>query len=106
MNGYLNGARDNVNINEFTTLATAAAFDEGGNFIQVTFGPLTLVDYASQQGNTIPLFDYHLDAGSDAINADGVTTVSGRLAKDIDNEVRPAGPGQNPAIDIGADEVQ
>ena len=42
VNPYFNGPRDNLNIPEFTTLQTAGAFDEGGNFLQVTFGPLTL----------------------------------------------------------------
>jgi hypothetical protein len=107
VNSYLNGTRDNLDIGEFTTLATAAAFDEGGNFIQVSFGPLTLVDYASQQGQTIPLFDYHLDTGSDAIGAGSPSTAPvTRLEWDIDDEPRPAGNGQAAPIDIGADEVQ
>ena len=39
LNGYLNGGRGILDLGEFTTLQTAAAFDEGGNFIQVDFRP-------------------------------------------------------------------
>jgi len=102
VNGYLNGTRGSLNIGEFTTLATAAAFDEGGNFIQVSFGPLSLVEPDANPNNQEgDLFDYHLDNGSPAIDADGVTAVAGRLAEDIDNEARTQGD-----IDIGADEAQ
>ncbi|MGD8931459.1 MAG: choice-of-anchor Q domain-containing protein, partial [Chromatiales bacterium] len=103
VNGYLNGTRGSLNIGEFTTLATAAAFDEGGNFIQVSFGPLSLVEPDDNPNNLENgLFDYHLGGGSPAIDADGVTLVGGRLAEDIDNDPRPQGSG----IDIGADEAQ
>jgi hypothetical protein len=103
VNGYLNGARGSLNIGEFTTLATAGAFDEGGNFIQVSFGPLSLVEPDTNPNNPEgDLFDYHLAGGSPAIDVDGVTPVSGRLTQDIDNEARPQGGG----IDIGADEAQ
>jgi hypothetical protein len=47
VNPYFNGQRGNIDIQEFTTLQTAGAFDEGGNFIQVTFGPLSLIDSAT-----------------------------------------------------------
>ena len=41
---YYNGGRDSViQQTEVTALATAAAFDEGGNFIDARFGPLTLL---------------------------------------------------------------
>jgi len=92
VNAYFNGPRDNLNIPEFTTLQTAGAFDEGGNFLQVTFGPLTLDDY-----------DYHIQAGSPAIDEAGpVTPRLPLLRVDFDNDNRPQGP----QADIGADEVQ
>ena len=87
VNAYLNGPRDNLNIPEFTTLQTAGAFDEGGNFIQVTYGPLTLDGY-----------DYHITGGSAAINQGGAPG-GGRLAVDYDNQARA-----NP-MEIGADEL-
>jgi hypothetical protein len=97
VNPYFNGSRDALTIPEFTTIQTAGAFDEGGNFIQVTFGPLTLVD---PDGTPAPLFDYHVTTASDAIDAGG--PVAGRLLEDFDNDPRPQGA----ASDIGADEVQ
>ena len=103
VNGYFNGARDNLNIPEFTTLQTAGAFDEGGNFIQVTFGPLSLVEPDTNPNNPEgELYDYHLVTGSFAIDEGGVTPATGRLSVDIDNDLRPAAAGP----DIGADEAQ
>jgi len=105
INGYLNGGRGNLDLGEFTTLQTAGAFDEGGNFIQVDFGPLTLMDFASQQGQVIPLFDYHLSTegqGSDAIGEASDVPALHPLSVDFDNDARPNG-GDN---DIGADEAE
>jgi hypothetical protein len=89
VNGYFNGARGNIDIQEFTTLQTAGAFDEGGNFIQVTYGPLSLID--SLTGS---LLDYHVQAPSAAIDAGSNT-----LTVDFDDDVRVA------PTDIGADEA-
>jgi len=63
-NPYFNGALGNLDITEFTTLSTAGAFDEGGNFIQVVYSPLSIIDSA-----TGDLLDYH---ASSPIGADGV----------------------------------
>lgn len=75
-----------------TTLATAAALDEGGNYIEVHYGPLT------------PGGNYHLADGSPAINAayDPALTVSGLLAVDVDGQPRPTNTN---SADIGADEA-
>jgi hypothetical protein len=71
-------------------LTTASAADEGGNFVQVYYTPLRLM------GN------YHLGAGSPAINAPPAgSNAGGRLSEDIDGQARPA-PGGGP--DTGADE--
>jgi large repetitive protein len=76
-------------------LFVAAAFDEGGNFIQVRFGPLTL---EGKDRETL----YHLGAGSSAVNAG--TNLTGpypALSDDFDGDLRPIGS----AVDIGADEA-
>ena len=82
VNPYFNGSRDNLSPPQ-----TAAAFDEGGNFIQVVFGPLTLDG-----------FDYHITGASAALDGGGVPGTL-RLAVDFDNQ-----PRANPT-EIGADEL-
>jgi hypothetical protein len=75
----------------FNTLITAAAADEGGNFVQVYYTPLGLTG------------DYHLSGSSLAIDLPPTgSSVTGLLEFDVDGEVRPAGAGP----DTGADEVQ
>ncbi|HEY9051874.1 MAG TPA: hypothetical protein VIQ03_10050 [Gammaproteobacteria bacterium] len=94
--GYFNGdAGQTIQQMEFTTsISVAPAFDEGGNFIDVRFGPHQ------------PVGDYHLTpaAGSPAVNSgdSGVLTVYGELSQDIDDQARPLGAG----VDRGADEVE
>lgn len=100
VNGYFNTGRNNtLRFNEPAGLQAAAAFDEGGNFIQVAFGPLTLVEPGTA-GAT--LFDYHLSATSPALNQGGNTPANGRLSVDFDNDARTPQAGQS---DIGADEM-
>ncbi len=71
-----------------TNIGIAVALDEGGNFVDVQYGPLSIV------GN------YHLRTDSDAIDA-GANSMIAELADDIDGEARVlADP-----FDIGADEV-
>jgi hypothetical protein len=93
MAGYINGDRgQTILMPELTTsVATAPAFDEGGNYIDVSFGPLT------------PSGNYHLSAGSPAIDAgDGAVLADHtELGIDYDAEPRPSGAG----TDIGADEL-
>ncbi|MBI2400849.1 MAG: hypothetical protein HYV23_07335 [Deltaproteobacteria bacterium] len=88
---YLNGATNQVNIPEATTSIQAQpAFDEGGNFIDVRFGPLTLTG------------DYHLRSGSPAINRglNNPLSTFPELSTDFDGQARPNGL----RVDIGADE--
>ncbi|MEJ2423492.1 MAG: choice-of-anchor Q domain-containing protein [Candidatus Thiodiazotropha sp.] len=116
VNGYFNVGRDSVMLFiEPVSLSTAAALDEGGNFIQVAFGPLSLIqpvcagaydpvtNFCRTQagGNADVLFDYHLGTGSAAIDQGGNTPANGPLSVDIDNQPRPT----TSVSDIGADEV-
>jgi hypothetical protein len=91
-----------------TLIDTAATADEGGNFIDIRYGPLTRWNCpvgsngqpldATQQN--CPLYgDYHLQAGSPAINAGNN---AGAPSDDFDGQPR-ARTTANPA-DIGADE--
>lgn len=70
-----------------TTIATQPAFDEGGNFIHVRFGPL------------VPTGDYHLFTGAAAVDAGDAGEAP---SADIDGDLRPLGAG----VDIGADEAE
>ena len=96
--GYENGGRGTtVNPGELTTnLVPTAAFDEGGNFIRVRYGPLTI-------GSS----DYHITGAGTADNADtrGNPPASNipQLAEDIDDDERWPGDGDP---DFGADELQ
>jgi parallel beta-helix repeat protein len=75
-----------------SSMATYAAFDEGGNFLSVEYGPLT----ANRPGGG-PFGDYHVQAGSPALGGAGAPGP----AVDFDAQPRPIG-GTTP--DIGADE--
>jgi hypothetical protein len=74
-----------------SSITTFAAFDEGGNFLSLEYGPLT---------NELPgggvYGDYHLGGGSPALGEAGAQTP----AVDFDDQSRPIGGGP----DIGADE--
>lgn len=109
---YANGNRKpSPFVPGFSTLIdTAATSDEGGNFIDIRYGPLTLWNCLNPDGTVkspqsaanCPLFgNYHLAAGSPAINAGASRTgANGVPIVDIDGDARPA-----TAIDIGADEL-
>jgi hypothetical protein len=105
VNAYFNTAREaTLLFPEFKVLQTAGAFDEGGNFLQVAFGPLSLLEpgAAPNPANNTTLFDYHITAASPAVDNGGVTPASGRLSVDYDKEPRPTAAGES---DIGADEL-
>jgi large repetitive protein len=79
-----------------TTIEAQPAFDEGGNFIDVKFGPL------------YPTGNYHLKipAGDIILNAINPAVDAGNIEvaplNDIDGDTRPIGL----SVDIGADEAQ
>ena len=91
VNSYFNVPKETLLQNEFKTLQTAGAFDEGGNFIQVAYDPLTRLDLVDGG-----FYDYHLAAGSPALNV-GQDVIVPPL--DIDDQARI------PATDAGADEL-
>ena len=98
-NGYFNtDRRTTLLFAEPNTLGTAGAFDEGGNFLQVSYGPLSLIEPGAVPQT---LFGYHLSGPSFAINNGGYNGGIARLDVDVDNEPRPPTPQLN---DMGADE--
>ncbi len=72
-----------------TNIGIAVALDEGGNFVDVQYGPLSIV------GN------YHLRTDSGAVDAGADMSAIAELADDIDGEERALAT----PFDIGADEV-
>lgn len=109
---YLNGNRRPLPLlpEIGTLIGTAATTDEGGNFIDVRYGPITRWNCAAnggvaspQSAANCPLFgDYHLTAGSPAINTGlNRTAGNGVPAVDFDGDARNAN-----AIDVGADQYQ
>lgn len=83
-----------------SNMVTGAAFDEGGNWIDVRFGPLTRRNPA-----TGVLFgDYHLRPGSPARGVGGFVNFAQflDLLRDYDGQSRPNPFG---LPDIGADEI-
>ena len=99
---YVNGNRgQTIQMPEVTTTITAViAFDEGGNSIDVHFGPITLRKRPCPANGSCLYGDYHVRPASPALNAGNQTA---RVpATDFDGQSRPRPAGSNP--DIGADE--
>jgi large repetitive protein len=97
---YFNGGRGvTVVPGEGTTaLQPAPAFDEGGNFIKVRFGPLTRCDDPNPgDGDPGICSDYHVTSGYAGTDLTGTYP---DLTWDYDGDLRTA------PVDIGADEVQ
>jgi parallel beta-helix repeat protein len=95
---YVNGDAGQTLIQQELTAGIAAqpALDEGGNFIDVRYGPLT------------PTGDYHIGLQSSvAMDAGLINPVRNNveLQTDIDGDPRPGPSPLGPIVDIGADET-
>ena len=90
---YINGDQGQTiqQVELTTSIATAPAFDEGGNFIDVRFGPLT------------PTGDYHLKVGSPAL-AKGTLLPEVAPLIDYDYDGQRRSIPTNSLPDMGADE--
>ncbi len=100
VNPVYNEGKESLDLPEFTVLQTAGAFDEGGNFIQVAFGPLTTVELGSAP-NARVFYDYHITTGSPANGAGQNVGLGGLLGEDFDGDPRTNGNTN----EIGADEL-
>jgi len=90
---YYNGPRDAIVLDPETStkgLAVSAAFDEGGNFIDLRYGPLTL-----HQPSGIPWGNYHLTATGGSLGSGlnlallGPVFGAAELLRDRDGTLRP-----------------
>ena len=104
---YVNGNRQQSLIvpGITTTIQTAATVDEGGNFIDIRYGPLTRWNCgtaAQQTYANCPAFgDYHLTgAGSGLTTPRNNGQAQAGTWLDFDGDPRP-----NNNVDIGADEL-
>jgi hypothetical protein len=88
VSAYCNGARSPRLLADVTTLQAAPALDEGGNWIDVRYGPISLTG------------DYHIGSTSPAR---GTANAAAAPSADFDGQGRPIG-GVTP--DRGADERQ
>jgi hypothetical protein len=100
---YFNGGRGTtVQPGEATTgIQVPAAFDEGGNFIQVRFGPLTLTPVNSSNYHIRPVL------ASPAVNSGlNLILTYPELATDFDGVNAGGARPQGANVDIGADETR
>ncbi|MEN6587579.1 MAG: Ig-like domain-containing protein [Sulfuricella sp.] len=82
-------------------ITPAATVDEGNNWINLGYGPLSVINAATAPGTgvaQVPLGDYSISVGSPAVNTASPT---GAPNHDICGHPRPSGAG----YDIGAFEV-
>jgi len=92
------GIADAVIPNPLFSLLPSATPDEGNQWINMSYGPLSLVNAALTAGSNgygVPLGNYGIQAGSPAINAASPT---GAPQYDFFGTLRPQGGG----VDIGA----
>ena len=87
---------------ETTVMQTALTFDEGGNFINVIFSPLTPFELAAP---SVLRADYHIQVGSAAVDAGAAGTNNNRVpTTDFDGQARQLNNGRAINVDVGADE--
>jgi len=84
---------------EFQTIKVAPALDEGGNWIEVRYAPLSINDVDGLDNGIEVPSDYHLKPTSGAVNA-GNGTRGGGANLDIDRQPIVG------VVDMGSDEVQ
>ncbi|MCP4389127.1 MAG: hypothetical protein GY802_12590, partial [Gammaproteobacteria bacterium] len=103
-NEYLNGdaGANPSNPTEFNTVQAAPALDEGGNWIDVRYAPLSINDVDFATAGDQPS-DYHLAGGSELIDAGHP---SNNRPNGLDIDLDPGNTGAGGRIDIGSDEVQ
>jgi hypothetical protein len=98
VSAYFNGGRGLTVLpgEPGTGIIVPVAFDEGGNFIQNRFGPLTL---QGTERSTL----YHIQPAAPAYNTgQNLVAQFPDLGLDFDRQARPFGTG----VDIGADEAR
>ncbi len=99
LGAYTNG---NPGVNpsqpEFQTIMVAPALDEGGNWLDVRYAPLSINDTDSLDNGIDVASDYHIPGTSIAVEAG--TRARGQQQLDIDLQPRAGN------YDLGSDEVQ
>jgi hypothetical protein len=103
------GISDAVVPNPVFSLMPAATVDEGNNWINMTWGPLTLTNPSvgagtpASYGGGLPLGNYALAAGSPAIDFIPINEDNNYPVTDFFGNLRPEpGEGINGKIDVGA----
>ncbi len=101
---YFNGGRSALTPFGFTTdIQMAPAFDEGGNFIDVRFGPLTLNNPTN--GNAL-FGNYAIQTTSPAVNAGLNSAANSNAALNFDYFGNPRPANNTNRADIGAVEAR